>query len=164
MLALEFVGIRADTSDVSSFGNVSPQHASLASMDLRWLPNKPRSILVFVAASALLVWGSALGGRSWGPVRAVLRWLPYGDKVGHFGLYGAITFAAAMLVRTRLQAVAVGVGVIALGIADEFRQLLEPHRNFSISDVLANLGGVCLGLLAVLAVMRFTSTRSVDVK
>jgi len=131
-------------------------------MDLRWLPNKQLSIVAFIVASTTLVWGSALGGRSWGPVRAVLRWLPYGDKVGHFAIYGSITFAAAMMARTRLQAVAVGVGVITLGVADEFRQLLEPHRNFSISDVLANLGGVCAGLLAVLAVMRWIRRRSVD--
>ncbi len=127
-------------------------------MDIAWLPNKFWTTITLVSSTLLLVWGTALNGRSFGPVRAILRALPYGDKVGHFGLYGTITFALAMMVKTRNQMIAVGVGVILLGIGDEFRQLLEPRRNFSISDVLANAGGVSLGLLAVLLVTRFVDS------
>lgn len=127
-------------------------------MDASWLPGRKLVIAAVVSTSLLLVWGTAFGGRSYGPIRAVLRALPYGDKVGHFSLYGAITLGLAMLVRTRNQAIGAGVAVIALGIGDEFRQLTEPNRNFSIGDVLANLGGVSLGLLAALMMSRIASS------
>jgi len=127
-------------------------------MDAPWMPGRKLVMAAVVSTSLLLVWGTAFGGRSYGPVRAVLRALPYGDKVGHFSLYGAITLGLAMLVRTRNQAIGAGVAVIALGIGDEFRQLTEPNRNFSIGDVLANLGGVSLGLLAALIISRIASS------
>ena len=127
-------------------------------MDASWMPGRKLVTAAVVSTSLLLVWGTAFGGRSYGPIRAVLRALPYGDKVGHFSLYGAITLGLAMLVRTRNQAIGAGVAVIALGIGDEFRQLTEPNRNFSIGDVLANLGGVSLGLLAALMISRIASS------
>lgn len=123
-------------------------------MNESWLPGRKVVVAALIATSMLLVWGTAFGGRSYGPVRALLRALPYGDKVGHFSLYGMITLGLALLVRTRNQAIGAGVGVIALGIGDEFRQLTEPNRNFSLGDVLANLGGVSLGLLAALCLSR----------
>ncbi len=126
-------------------------------MNASWLPGRKLVVAALVSTTMLLVWGTAFGGRSYGPVRAVLRALPYGDKVGHFSLYGAITLGLAMLVRTRNQAIGAGVAVIALGIGDEFRQLTEPNRNFSLGDVLANLGGVSLGLLAALLISRLAS-------
>lgn len=139
---------------MSTFDQLSTSDGSLASMNISWLPNKMWSAITFATTLMLLVWGSVFRGYAWGPVRAVLRALPYGDKVGHFVLYGTITFALAMMVKTRAQAFAVGFGVTLLGVADEFRQLSTPNRNFSISDVLANAGGVCAGLLLVLLVAR----------
>lgn len=146
----------------STFGSLSPTGGSLASMDAPWLPNRQRTIAVLVATSLLLLWGTAFDGYRFGPVRSVLRALPYGDKVGHFGLYGAITVGVLMLVRTRTQAITAALLVILVGIGDEFRQLTEPHRNFSISDVLANLGGVALGLLAVLLLSRVLNRRAIS--
>ena len=104
-----------------------------------------------VASSTLLVWGTAFDGRSFGPIRALLVALPYGDKVGHLGLYGAIALALGLLVRTKAHVAGTGLAVILLGVGDEFRQLTEGNRNFSIGDVLANLAGVCLGLLVAYA-------------
>lgn len=115
-------------------------------------------IATLVASSALLIWGTAFGGRSFGPIRAILVALPYGDKVGHLGLYGAIAFALGLLVRTRDQVALAGLMVVALGVADEFRQLTESNRNFSAGDVLANLAGVSLGLLAAYSVRRIRQT------
>jgi hypothetical protein len=107
-----------------------------------------------VGASTLLVWGTAFGGRSFGPIRAILVALPYGDKVGHFALYGIIALALGVLAQTRTHLVGAGLAVILIGVADEFRQLTESNRNFSAGDVLANLAGVCLGLLVALAVQQ----------
>jgi VanZ family protein len=100
------------------------------------------------------VWGTAFGGRSFGPIRAVLVALPYGDKVGHFGLYGAIAMALGLLVNKSSHLAAVGLTVIVLGVADEFRQLSEGSRNFSAGDVLANLAGVSAGLIVAFAIRR----------
>jgi VanZ family protein len=108
-----------------------------------------------VGASTLLIWGTAFGGRSFGPIRALLVALPYGDKVGHFALYGTIALALGLLAQKRTHLVGAGLAVILIGVADEFRQLTESNRNFSAGDVLANLAGVCLGLIAALAVHRF---------
>ena len=109
------------------------------------------------ASSILLVWGTAFGGRSFGPVRAVLVALPYGDKVGHMALYGAISFTLAMLVRTRRHLMVTALAVMSIGIADEFRQLTEGNRNFSVGDVLANLAGVLLALLLATIVERINA-------
>ena len=131
-------------------------------MNASWLPGRKFVVTALVSTTMLLVWGTAFGGRSYGPVRAILRALPYGDKVGHFSLYGAMTLGLAMLVRTRNQAIGAGVAVIALGIGDEFRQLTEPNRNFSLGDVLANLGGVSLGLLAALVISRIAAAMATE--
>lgn len=111
-----------------------------------------------IASSTLLVWGTAFNGRSFGPIRAVLVALPYGDKVGHLGLYGAIALALGLLVRTKAQVAGTGLAVILLGVADEFRQLTEGNRNFSAGDVLANLAGVCLGLLVAYTFRRVAAS------
>lgn len=126
---------------------------SLQLLRKTWAPG------VLVTASVLLVWGTAFNGRSVGPFRAVLVALPYGDKVGHFVLYGTIALGAAFLVRSRTQVVALGLFVIALGIGDEFRQLTEPNRNFSAGDVLANLAGVSIALLVALYAQQFTDSQ-----
>lgn len=131
-------------------------------MNLRWLPGKSGSVALLATSASLLIWGSVLGGFRYGPVRAVLRAVPYSDKLGHFALYGGITLALAFLVRTRRQAIGAGVGVIALGIGDEIRQRFEGGRNFDIIDVLANLGGVSLGLLAALLLMRVAKARGLS--
>lgn len=107
-----------------------------------------------VLTSLVLVWGTALGGRSFAPVRLVLVAMPHGDKVGHFVLYGVIALTGALLTETRDNAAALGLFVVVIGVADEFRQLTESNRNFSAGDVLANLAGVCLGLLVALVVQR----------
>ena len=130
-------------------------------MDAPWMPNRKRIIAAVVGTSLLLVWGTAFNGYRFGPVSAVLGAIPYGDKVGHFGLYGTITLGVLMLVRTRTQAIGAALSILLVGVGDEFRQLAEPNRNFSISDVLANLGGVALGLLAVLMLSRVLNRQAI---
>lgn len=129
-------------------------------MNVTWFPNRRATIALLIGTSLLLVWGTALNGRQFGPIRALLRALPHGDKVGHFGLYGTITLAAASLVRTRTQAIGAALAIILVGIGDEYRQLSEGGRNFSAGDVLANLAGVCTGLLVALAVSRIVTRRA----
>jgi len=145
-----------------SFGDVSPQVGTFASMVIPKVSNR-RSVTVWLAATSLfLIWGTAFDGRSAGPVRAVLVALPYGDKVGHFVLYGLIMFGAGLLVSQRSAVFVAAALVIGAGVADEFRQLLEGGRNFSLGDVLANVAGVLFGLLAALAIRRLVPPPEAD--
>jgi len=123
-------------------------------MNSRWLPGRAGSGALLATATTLLVWGTVFNGFRFGPVRFVLRALPHSDKLGHFALYGSMTLGAALLVRTRQQAIGAALAIIIVGVLDEFRQLFQGGRNFDIADVLANLGGISLGLLAALVVMR----------
>ena len=129
-------------------------------MNSRWLPGRAGSVALVATASTLLVWGTVFIGFRFGPVRFILRALPYGDKLGHFALYGSITLGAALLVRTRQQAIGAALAIIIVGILDEFRQLFQGGRNFDIADVLANLGGISLGLLTALILMRIAPAAS----
>ena len=123
-------------------------------MNASWMPGRKFTLLAVSATATLLVWGTALGGRSFGPIPGLLDHVPHADKVGHFVLYGAIMFGVVLLVRTRVQAIGASVVVILLGIGDEFRQRSALDRNFDILDVLSNVGGVALGLLAALLLSR----------
>ena len=82
---------------------------------------------------------------------------PYGDKVGHFFLFGALTF---FLTRAFLSSfpskprgwVALSIGLIlALFIAlEEWSQQLFPTRTFDLLDLLASYAGiVAFAILAV---------------
>jgi len=137
----------------TSFGYVSVGHGCVDRMQLTWRRNLCWPLGVAVAV-ALLGWGTLLGGGSSTLVETLLGALPFGDKVGHFGLYGAITFGLAMMTRTQRNAMGVATAVMVVGVADEVRQLLYPSRSFTVSDLAANLIGVSLGLGAAMLVRR----------
>ena len=110
-----------------------------------------------VLTASLLVWGTAFGGHRARPVRGLLELVPFSDKLGHLLLYGVVAFGIAILSPTRRVAVGAATALLALGIADEFRQLTEYGRTFSSSDVVANAAGIGLGL-AVAVVVRQRSS------
>ncbi len=76
--------------------------------------------------------------------------LPYGDKIGHVLLFGAL--ALLLNFATKARQVALGpvrlyLGVVlTLGFAllEEGSQLLFPSRSFELLDILADLLGVAL--------------------
>jgi hypothetical protein len=81
--------------------------------------------------------------------------IPGGDKLGHFVLYGGISFFANLVANAstvRLLGRPVlkwSVILIALATAEEFSQLLFRWRSFDLWDLAAGAAGVwCLGLLA----------------
>lgn len=120
---------------------------------------------VLAAATGLLIWGTGFDGRSFGPIRFLLVTTPYGDKVGHFVLYGAIAFALAILVRRPIPAAVGAMALVSIGIADEFRQRAVGGRNFDLLDIAANSVGICVGLLAAAMVTAFvvaTPTRPTE--
>lgn len=118
--------------------------------------------VLLVIAVGLLVWGTGYSGRSFGPIRFLLRATPYGDKVGHFVLYGALAFAASLVVKNRISAFAAAFLLFILGIGDEYRQLFVGGRNFDLADILANTGGICAGLLTAFVVLRSVTGAPVE--
>ena len=113
--------------------------------------------VILVVASELLICDTGFGGRSFGPVRFLLQAFPHGDKIGHFVVYGAIVFGISLLLRERVRAVGAAFVVFAVGAADEYRQLFVGGRNFDLNDVLANVGGICLGLVVGLFVIELVT-------
>jgi len=87
--------------------------------------------------------------------------LPYGDKMGHVLLFGAL--ALLLNFATKARQVAVGpvrlyLGVVlTLGFAllEEGSQLLFPSRSFELLDILADLLGVALATLLTKAFYLF---------
>jgi VanZ family protein len=76
--------------------------------------------------------------------------VPYGDKIGHVGLYA--TLALLLNVATQARQLNIGgrrvhIGVLlTLGFAllEEGSQLFFPSRNFELMDMLADLLGVAM--------------------
>jgi VanZ family protein len=74
------------------------------------------------------------------------------DKLSHLLGFFALTLWFAALVERRLYA-AVGVGMLAVGIAIEFAQdAMALGRSAELADVYADLAGILLGLLVSLAI------------
>ncbi len=110
-------------------------------------------LTILLVATSLLVWGTGFEGRSFGPIRFLLQVTPYGDKVGHFVLYGSIVFALALLAKRTVPAVIAAAMMFIIGVADEFRQLFVGGRNFDLKDIAANTLGICLGLIAAMIIV-----------
>ncbi len=110
--------------------------------------------ITLVSATALLVWGTGFEARSFGPIRFLLRTMPYGDKVGHFVVYGVIVFALTIVLRSQIRSACGALSMFIVGIADEYRQLFDIDRNFELNDVLANTAGILCGLIAASHALR----------
>ncbi|USD36176.1 VanZ family protein [Ferrimonas sp. SCSIO 43195] len=80
----------------------------------------------------------------------LVRQLPYGDKLGHFCLFGLLTLAANL--GTGLKTLPVGRWRWYLGttlvslfvLLEELSQLLLPRRTFDVTDLAADLVGIVL--------------------
>ncbi len=114
---------------------------------------------------AVLAWGPAV---FWAAVLFFLSslpdlpgggltdWVPAGDKLGHFVLYGVL---GALLARGR--GVGEGIPHAALilagalyGASDEWHQSFVPGRQVSVLDWVADLCGVAAGYWTVLVLLR----------
>ena len=76
-------------------------------------------------------------------------WLPYGDKAGHFILFGLLTlfidlalFRSFLPGRSRLVAIIVGLVLAVLIGLEEFSQQFFADRTFSLLDLAAGYLGV----------------------
>ena len=87
----------------------------------------------------------------------LIKSLPHGDKLGHFGLFGGL----ALLLNHSLSYRKLRLGwwapqrgallVMSFAIAEEFSQRYLPSRSFDLYDVLADVCGVTVGTLIQLA-------------
>jgi VanZ family protein len=66
--------------------------------------------------------------------------------VGHVAAYGLLAVCGAVAFPRREPVWSIGLGLLLLGSALEFAQILIPGRTFSLIDLAANAGGVALGL------------------
>jgi len=74
--------------------------------------------------------------------------IEHGDKLGHFGAYGAAMFWFCQLYPRRPTQIAYAAGFIALGIALEFVQRATGYRSFEVLDMVADAIGVAIGWAA----------------
>ena len=84
--------------------------------------------------------------------------IPYGDKFGHIGLFGAMTFLAIIATQYKtyqLFGCAVYLGAILIAVfvaAEEASQHFFPSRTLDMADLLANFVGIGIATLFAFAV------------
>ena len=108
-------------------------------------------VLIFLALImlAFIVWLSheATIGNS-NMFMEMVRITPYGDKVGHFVLFGllsALAIAATRFTGTGVYGIKIYWAAIAVSfyaLADEILQYFSPARTLDVNDLLASLLGV----------------------
>lgn len=124
-------------------------------------------LILWTAPILWLIYQADAGNGRW------LFWrvgqIPGGDKLGHFILYGGISFFAnlvangqtfQLLGQTVLKWSAI---LIALATVEEFSQLCFRWRSFDLWDLAAGAAGIwCLGLLAMRYLRRQDAARRAD--
>ena len=84
-------------------------------------------------------------------------WLPYGDKVGHLGLYAALGATLAWgraSSGSRIPHVLLILLGLLYGVSDELHQRFVPGRNSSLADLAADGIGTVVGYGSTLTVLR----------
>ena len=90
--------------------------------------------------------------------------IPYGDKLGHIGLFGAMTFFAIVATQcktNRLFGFPIYLGtslVAAFVVIEEASQYFFPFRTLDIVDLVANFLGVGIASLLVYAMNKRENT------
>jgi len=75
-------------------------------------------------------------------VFSFLRYVPFGDKFGHFFIFGLLSLALVSAIRNQ-RATSIGIALATLiVIVEEGLQIFSSTRSFSISDLAASLTGV----------------------
>lgn len=82
----------------------------------------------------------------------LVRSMPYGDKLGHFCLYGALTFMVIIGFRFRSWTLGkckiyYGAALVTLFVvAEEISQLFIPFRTFDLIDLVADFFGILIAV------------------
>ena len=118
--------------------------------------------MAFAAFIAVTIYAANTG--SYHPGIALVRWLPYGDKIGHLGLWGLLTLLINLASPGR--SVPVGRWLLPLGtvvlsvvvVAEEASQRWLDNRTLDPIDLVANLIGI--GLATVIGHLLLTRNSS----
>lgn len=94
----------------------------------------------------------------------VVRAIPYGDKLGHFCIFGVLTLGANMALNFRVLAcyrLYLGtVLVSAFALLEELSQFFMVNRTLDIMDLLADaLGIACFSVLSYVVAKRLALSR-----
>tara|TARA_R110001599_G_scaffold353459_1_gene592351 strand:- start:43000 stop:43353 length:354 start_codon:yes stop_codon:yes gene_type:complete len=81
-------------------------------------------------------------------VFSFLKFIPWGDKLGHFVLFGALTLAIAFAIPGARSFLYGAVLTAVLVVIEETLQILAPTRSFSMLDLGASLSGVLIFTIA----------------
>ena len=96
------------------------------------------------AVAILVVVGLSFVATVWPKTFSFINAIPYGDKLGHFGIFGVLTFVVTQNI-SEPRAILCGSTLVTLVvIVEEFLQLLSATRTFSLFDLGASLMGVAV--------------------
>ncbi len=79
-----------------------------------------------------------------------IRTIPYGDKIGHFCIFGFLTFVSLFASRfhhfylKRLRVYSAALAVTVVVIAEEISQGFIPSRTLDAGDLIADMAGIVL--------------------
>lgn len=111
---------------------------------MRYLPS-----ILFFAFICWIIYDADLGNSSW--FLTFVKTVPFGDKLGHVGLYGALTLLLNLALRCymlRVGGASMQLGtvlVMAFALVEELSQGLFPSRTFDGADVVADVVGIVCG-------------------
>ncbi len=71
-----------------------------------------------------------------------LSYIPYGDKVGHFVLFGTLTVAIVSAIPSSRSPMYGALITAMIVVTEEVIQIYVPTRSFSLQDMGASLSGV----------------------
>lgn len=99
------------------------------------------------------------------PWWSFIHHIPFGDKVGHIGLFGTLGFLCNLAFPSRrfggnpFIVTKTTLVLLALITVEELSQIFIPSRSFDIIDWLADLVGLACGQTAALIISKTTTTR-----
>lgn len=113
--------------------------------------------LLWIFGIGVVTIGSLLPSSS-GPIRA-LNSLQLSDKLEHFFAYAFLAFLPTLHERRQFVLCA-AFAALFLGLTLEFAQLFADGRSWELSDLGADVAGVCVGVLAGIPIRNVPIVRS----
>jgi hypothetical protein len=134
-------------------------------MERAWL--RPLAMVAAGGFIGFFVWIIVIADKADGvPWWSFIHQIPFGDKLGHFGLVGTLSFLCNLAFARRDRPRARGITsitwvLLVLISLEELSQGFIPHRHLDFFDWLADLAGLAVGqMVAGMIVLKSPSTRA----